>query len=106
MKYQNDLNGYYTFSTKSNTLELSSTLSTSADMQRQPKIAMRTVNRSSYTSGMERDANGISTATPTFSTMPDSFEVLPTLSDVGRQPEIAMAAYKQEVVITQERREI
>ena len=33
-------------------------------------------------------------------------ELVPTLSDVGRQPEIAMAANKPEVVITQERHEI
>ena len=38
--------------------------------------------------------------------MADSLELVPTLSDVGRQPEIAMAAYKPEVVITQERYEI
>ena len=38
--------------------------------------------------------------------MADSLELVPTLSDVGRQPEIAMAAYKPEVVITQEWYEI
>src|SRR5208282_2998990 len=38
--------------------------------------------------------------------MPDSLELVPTLSDVGRQPEIAMAANKPEVVITRERHEI
>ena len=38
--------------------------------------------------------------------MADSLELVPTLSDVGRQQEIAMAAYKPEVVITQERHEI
>ena len=38
--------------------------------------------------------------------MPDSSELVPTLSDVGRHPEIAMAAYKPEVVITRERHEI
>ena len=48
----------------------------------------------------------ISKATPTFSTMAESLELVPTLSDVGRQPEIAMSAYKPEVVITQERYEI
>src|SRR5208282_2598043 len=45
-------------------------------------------------------------AYPTFSAMPDSLELAPTLSDVGRHPEIAMAAYKPEVVITRERHEI
>ena len=35
--------------------------------------------------------------------MPDSFELVPTLSNFGRQPEIAMAAYKPEVVITRKR---
>ena len=38
--------------------------------------------------------------------MAESLELVPTLSDVGRQPEIAMSAYKPEVVITQERHEI
>src|SRR5208282_5045153 len=38
--------------------------------------------------------------------MPDSLELAPTLSDVGRHPEIAMAVYKPEVVITRERHEI
>ena len=38
--------------------------------------------------------------------MSDSLELVPTLSDVGRQPEIAMAAYKPEVVIPQERHDI
>src|SRR5208282_4382123 len=45
-------------------------------------------------------------AYPTFSTMADLLELVPTLSDVGRHPEIAMAAYKPEVVITRERHEI
>jgi hypothetical protein len=36
---------------------------------------------------------------PTFSATANSLELVPTLSDVGRQPEIAMAAYKPEVVI-------
>src|SRR5208282_1760632 len=49
-----------------------------------------------------RDFNGSST----FSAMPDSLELVPTLSDGGRHPEIAMAAYKPEVVITRERYEI
>src|SRR5208282_2797706 len=48
----------------------------------------------------------ISTGTPTFAATPDSLELAPTLSDVSRHPEIAMAAYKPEVVITQERHEI
>ena len=38
--------------------------------------------------------------------MADSLELVPALSDVGRQPEIAMVAYKTEVVITQERHEL
>src|SRR5271157_1321168 len=38
--------------------------------------------------------------------MPDSLELALTLSDVGRHPKIAMAAYKPEVVITRERHEI
>ena len=38
--------------------------------------------------------------------MADTLELVPTLPDVGRQPEIAMAAYKPEVVITQEQYEI
>ena len=38
--------------------------------------------------------------------MADSLELVPTLSDVGRLPEIAMAAYKPEVVIAQERHDI
>ena len=38
--------------------------------------------------------------------MADSMELVLTLSDVGRQPEIAMASNKPEVVITQERHEI
>jgi hypothetical protein len=38
--------------------------------------------------------------------MAASMELVPTLSDLGRQPEIAMAAYKPEVVRTQERYEI
>ena len=33
-------------------------------------------------------------------------ELVPTLSDVGRHPEISMAAYRPEVVITRERYEI
>ena len=45
-------------------------------------------------------------AYPTFSAMPDSLEMALTLSDVGRHPEIAMAAYKLEVVITRELHEI
>src|SRR5208282_4850730 len=49
-----------------------------------------------------RDFNGYST----FSATPDSLELASTLSDVGRHPEIAMAAYKPEVVITRERHEI
>ena len=55
---------------------------------------------------MERDSNEISTATPTFSARSDSLKLVPTFSDVGRQPDIAMAAYKPEEVITQERIEI
>ena len=43
---------------------------------------------------------------PTFLTMAESQELVSTLSDVGPQPEIAMTAYKPEVVITQERYEI
>src|SRR5208282_2243169 len=38
--------------------------------------------------------------------MADLLELFPTLYDVGRHPEIAMAAYKPEVVITLERYEI
>ena len=38
--------------------------------------------------------------------MADSMELVSTLCDVGRQPEIAMVAYKPELVITQERYEI
>jgi hypothetical protein len=38
--------------------------------------------------------------------MADSLELAPTLSDIGRHPEIVMAAYKPEAVITQERHEI
>ena len=38
--------------------------------------------------------------------MPDASELAPTLSDVGRHPEIAMEAYKLEVVIARERYEI
>ena len=38
--------------------------------------------------------------------MANSLEQIPILSDVGRQPEIAMADYKTEVVITKERHEI
>ena len=38
--------------------------------------------------------------------MADSLELVMTLSDVGQQPELAMAANKPEVVITQERYEI
>src|SRR5208282_5428735 len=45
-------------------------------------------------------------AYPTFSTMADLLELVPTLSDVGRHPEIAIAAYKPEVVINMERFEI
>ena len=33
-------------------------------------------------------------------------ELVPILSDVGRQPEIAISAHKPEVVITQERYDI
>ena len=44
----------------------------------------------------QRDFNGY----PTYSVMPDSLELVSTFSDVGRQPEIAMAANKPEVVIT------
>ena len=39
----------------------------------------------SYNLGMVRDSNEISTATPTFATMLDLLEVLPTLSDDFRQ---------------------
>jgi hypothetical protein len=38
--------------------------------------------------------------------MVDSLELFPTLFDVGRQPEIAMAAYKSGVVIAREMHEI
>ena len=38
--------------------------------------------------------------------MADLLELVATLSDLGRRPEIAMGAYKPEVVITQERYEI
>src|SRR5208282_2634770 len=38
--------------------------------------------------------------------MADLLELVPTLCDVGRHPEIAMAAYKPEVVMTLERFEI
>ena len=38
--------------------------------------------------------------------MAESLELIPTLPDVGRQPEIAISAYKPDVVITQERYEI
>ena len=38
--------------------------------------------------------------------MADLLELVPTLSDVGRQQEIAMAAYKPEVVITQQQYKI
>jgi hypothetical protein len=50
----------------------------------------------------QRNLNGY----PTFSATAISLELVPALSNVGRQPEIAMAAYKPEVVITQERHEI
>ena len=52
--------------------------------------------------GRQRNFNGY----PTFSAMADSLELVPTLSDVGRQPEIAMTVNKPEVVITHERHEI
>jgi hypothetical protein len=38
--------------------------------------------------------------------MVDSLELVPTLFDVGQQPEIAMAAYKSGVVIVREMHEI
>ena len=38
--------------------------------------------------------------------MPDTMELVPTLSDVDRHPEIAMVANKPEIVIIQERNEI
>ena len=38
--------------------------------------------------------------------MADLLELVPTLSDVGQHPEIAMAVYKPEVVTTRERHEI
>ena len=41
-----------------------------------------------------------------FSTTPYSTESLPTLPDVGRLPEIIMAAVKPEVVVSREREEI
>ena len=50
----------------------------------------------------QRDFNGYYT----FLTTPNTLEPSSTLSDVGRHPEIAMAAYKPEVAITQERNEI
>ena len=50
----------------------------------------------------QRDFNG----SPIFSTPPNPLELSPTLSDVGRQTEKAMDAYKPEVVITKERNEI
>ena len=52
--------------------------------------------------GQQRIFNGY----PTFSAMADSMELVPTISYVGRQPEIAMAVKKPEVVITQERHDI
>ena len=52
--------------------------------------------------GRQRNFNGY----PTFSAMTDSMELVPALSDVGRQPKKAMAANKPEVVITHERHEI
>jgi hypothetical protein len=48
-------------------------------------------------SGTGRDINEILTATPTFSTMPTSMQLLPTLLDVSRLLEINMAAVKPEV---------
>ena len=61
---------------------------------------------SSYISGTGCDSSEISTAIPTFSAVADSMELVPTLCDVGRHPQIAMTACKPDIVITQERHEI
>ena len=45
---------------------------------------------SSYISGTGCDSSEISTAIPTFSAVADSMELVPTLCDVGRHPQIAM----------------
>src|SRR5208282_4388137 len=55
---------------------------------------------------MEQDISEISMNTPTFSAISYSLELVPTLSDIGRQHEIAVAVFKTEVVITQERHDI
>ena len=41
-------------------------------------------------------------ATPTFSTTPGSIVILPTLSDVGQQPETKMATKNRQYAISQD----
>ena len=50
----------------------------------------------------ERDINEVLTAIPTFSTRPYSMELISISSDVGRLPEINMAAIKPEEVVSLE----
>ena len=48
---------------------------------------------------MDGDGDAVPTATPTFSTTPDSDIALTTSSDIGRHPKFKMAAPKPEVEI-------
>ena len=48
-------------------------------------------------SGMERHIAEIRTVLPTFSNMPETMAVLPTLPDVGRLVQFKMAGAKPEV---------
>ena len=74
------------------------TLPTSPDVGQHPEIKMATYKPEiHYISGLARDIREIPVATPTFSTTPDSIVVMPTLTDVGRQPEIKMATFKPEI---------
>ena len=87
MRYRRDFNGYQTFSTTTNTLELSPKLS---DVERHPIDNQRQqwlpINRKQLyrRNGMRQKRN--LKGYPTFSTMADSLELVPTLSDVGQQP--------------------
>jgi len=63
---------------------------------------MATKTGNSYTTGIKTDSVEIKTASPGFSTMARSNEVLPSDCDNDRQPEMALRLPKPEILISVE----
>jgi hypothetical protein len=73
-------------------------LATLSDVGRLAKFKMADCKPEAlYISGLELHIVEMSTATPTFSNMPNSMVIRPTLCDVGRLAELEMADSEPEV---------